>query len=109
METIILFAPLLGALLCGFGWRIMGEYVAQWVATFLLFIACILSWIIFFGFDPFAHENGTYTVQVLRWIESRSARHRLGHPDGPADGDHAGGDHHGFGARAPLFLWLHGP
>ena len=43
METIILFAPLLGALLCGFGWRIMGEYAAQWVATFLLFIAAVLS------------------------------------------------------------------
>ncbi|MDJ1017132.1 MAG: NADH-quinone oxidoreductase subunit L [Paracoccaceae bacterium] len=70
METIILFAPLIGALVCGFGWRIMGEAAAQWTATSLLFLAAFLSWIIFLTFDPFAHENGVYTVQVLRWIES---------------------------------------
>ncbi|MDA8587179.1 NADH-quinone oxidoreductase subunit L [Rhodobacteraceae bacterium] len=70
METIILFAPLLGALLCGFGWKIMGEYPAQWVATFFLFIACILSWIVFLTIDPFAHDSGYYTVPVLTWIES---------------------------------------
>ena len=70
METIILFAPLLGALLCGFGWKIMGEYAAQWVATFFLFIACILSWIVFLTIDPFAHDNGYYTEPVLTWIKS---------------------------------------
>ena len=31
METIILFAPLVGALLCGFGWRIFGETAAMWI------------------------------------------------------------------------------
>ena len=29
METIILFAPLVGALICGFTWRIIGEKPAQ--------------------------------------------------------------------------------
>ncbi len=72
METIILFAPLVGALICGFGWRWIGEVAAQWTATGLLFLAAFLSWIIFLTFDPFAHENGSYTVQVLRWIESGS-------------------------------------
>ena len=72
METIILFAPLVGALICGFGWRIIGEKAAQWVATGFLFLVCLLSWIIFLTFDPFAHEGGHYTVQVLRWIESGS-------------------------------------
>ena len=67
METIILFSPLIGALLCGFGWRIMGEYAAQWVATFFLFIACILSWIVFLGFDGEMRQ-----VEILRWIESGS-------------------------------------
>ena len=70
METIILFAPLVGALICGFGWRLIGEVAAQWVSTGLLFLACILSWFIFLTFDPFAHEGGHYTVQILRWIES---------------------------------------
>lgn len=70
METIILFGPLVGALICGFGWRVIGEVAAQWVATGLLFLSCLLSWIIFLTFDPFAHDLGAYTVPVLRWIES---------------------------------------
>ena len=70
METIILFAPLVGALLCGFGWKLIGESAAQWTATSLLFLAAILSWVVFLTFDPSAHPNGTYTVNILRWIES---------------------------------------
>lgn len=70
METIILFAPLVGAILCGFGWKLIGETAAQWLATSLLFLAAILSWIIFLSFDASAHPNGTYTVNILRWIES---------------------------------------
>jgi NADH-quinone oxidoreductase subunit L len=72
METIILFAPLVGALICGFGWKYIGETVAMWVATGFLFLAAILSWIIFLTFDPTAHDGGHYTVTVLRWIESGS-------------------------------------
>ncbi|MDP5084060.1 MAG: NADH-quinone oxidoreductase subunit L [Yoonia sp.] len=70
METIILFAPLVGALLCGFGWKLIGETAAQWTATSLLFLAAILSWVVFLTFDPSAHPNGSYTVNILRWIES---------------------------------------
>ncbi len=43
METIILFAPLVGALICGFGWKLIGEKAAQWIATGLLFLAAFLS------------------------------------------------------------------
>ncbi|MGJ8622251.1 MAG: NADH-quinone oxidoreductase subunit L [Yoonia sp.] len=70
METIILFAPLVGAILCGFGWKFFGETAAQWTATTLLFLSAFLSWIVFLTFDPSAHPNGTYTVNILRWIES---------------------------------------
>ncbi|WP_108815866.1 NADH-quinone oxidoreductase subunit L [Loktanella sp. Alg231-35] len=70
METIILFAPLVGAILCGFGWKLIGETAAQWTATSLLFLAAILSWVVFLTLDPSAHPNGTYTVNILRWIES---------------------------------------
>ncbi len=70
METIILFAPLVGALICGFGWRFIGETAAQWTATGFLFLAALLSWVTFLTFDPFAHTNGYYTTPVLRWIES---------------------------------------
>ncbi|GGH21450.1 NADH dehydrogenase subunit L [Cribrihabitans marinus] len=67
METTILFAPLVGALICGFGWRFIGEKAAMWTATGLLFLAAILSWIVFFAFD-----GETRQIEVLRWIESGS-------------------------------------
>ena len=50
MTTIILFAPLIGALLCGFGHKFMGEKAATLTATGLLFLACFFSWIVFLGF-----------------------------------------------------------
>ncbi len=67
MATIILFAPLLGAILCGFGWRFIGEVAAQWTATGLLFLSAFLSWIVFLGFD-----GTTQYVDLFRWIESGS-------------------------------------
>jgi len=70
MESIIVFAPLVGAILCGFGWKLIGETAAQWTATSLLFLAAILSWFVFLTFDPSAQPNGVYTVNILRWIES---------------------------------------
>jgi NADH-quinone oxidoreductase subunit L len=65
METIILFAPLVGALIAGFGWRIIGDVAAQWVTTGLLFLACLLSWIVFIG-----HDGETRYIHVLDWIQS---------------------------------------
>lgn len=67
METILLFAPLVGALICGFGWKILGETAATWVATGLLFLSALLSWVVFLGFD-----GQTEQVQILRFIESGS-------------------------------------
>jgi NADH-quinone oxidoreductase subunit L len=67
METTILFAPLVGAILCGFGWRIFGEAAAMWIATGLLFLSAALSWVVFLTF------NGvTEGIHILRWIESGS-------------------------------------
>jgi len=67
METILLFAPLVGALICGFGWRVIGETAACWVATGLLFLSALLSWIVFLSFD-----GTTEQIQILRFIESGS-------------------------------------
>ncbi|MGR3505086.1 MAG: NADH-quinone oxidoreductase subunit L [Paracoccaceae bacterium] len=67
MATIILFAPLIGALIAGFGWRIIGEAAAMWVTTGLLFLSAILSWIIFLTFD-----GVTQQIELLRWVESGS-------------------------------------
>ncbi|SIS70592.1 NADH dehydrogenase subunit L [Roseivivax lentus] len=65
METIILFAPLVGALIAGFGWRITGERAAMWITTGLLFLACAFSWIVFL-----THDGVTEQIQIMRWIES---------------------------------------
>jgi NADH-quinone oxidoreductase subunit L len=67
MATIILFAPLIGALICGFGWRWIGEFAGQVITTGLVFLAAFLSWIIFLG-----HIDAVEHITVLRWIESGS-------------------------------------
>ena len=65
MESIILFAPLVGALIAGFGWRLTGIRGAQWITTGLLLLACAFSWIVFL-----THGPETQHIQILRWIES---------------------------------------
>ncbi|SMX36574.1 NADH-quinone oxidoreductase subunit L [Maliponia aquimaris] len=65
MESIVLFAPLAGALIAGFGWKLTGIRGAQWISTGLLFLACAFSWIIFFQHGP-----ETRHVEVMSWITS---------------------------------------
>jgi NADH-quinone oxidoreductase subunit L len=65
MATIILFAPLVGALICGFGWRLIGERAGQVITTALVFLAAALSWYIFLTFD-----GETQQIVIMRWIES---------------------------------------
>jgi len=67
MELTLLFAPLIGSLLCGFTWKIIGEDAACWIATGGLFLSALLSWIAFLTFD-----GVTETVPILRFIESGS-------------------------------------
>ena len=65
MEKIILFAPLIGAIIAGFGWRIIGDKGAQWVTTGLLFLCALLSWIVFLS-----HDGETHYIHVLDWVQS---------------------------------------
>jgi NADH-quinone oxidoreductase subunit L len=65
MATIILLAPLIGALICGFGWRLIGERAGQVIATGLVFLAAFLSWIIFL-----THDGVTEQIHLLTWIQS---------------------------------------
>jgi NADH-quinone oxidoreductase subunit L len=67
MTSIILFAPLIGAIIAGFGWRLIGEAAAQWITTGLLFLACLLSWIVFLSFD-----GEMVQIPIMRWVESGS-------------------------------------
>jgi NADH-quinone oxidoreductase subunit L len=63
--TIILFAPLVGAILCGFGYKWLSEQGGMVTATALLFLSCFLSWIVFFTFD-----GETVSHPYFRWIVS---------------------------------------
>ncbi|MBJ2151964.1 NADH-quinone oxidoreductase subunit L [Paracoccus sp. IB05] len=65
MVQIVFFAPLIGAILCGFGWRFIGEKPAQVLTTAAVFLAAALSWVIFLGFD-----GETYKITLMRWVES---------------------------------------
>ncbi|UWQ17800.1 NADH-quinone oxidoreductase subunit L [Jannaschia sp. M317] len=67
METIILFAPLVGAIICGFGWKFIGEKAAMVTATGLLFLSALLSWIVFL-----IHDGQTHIIPIMSWIESGS-------------------------------------
>ncbi|MDM7954895.1 NADH-quinone oxidoreductase subunit L [Blastomonas sp.] len=66
--TLIVFLPLLAAIVAGLGNRIIGNVPAKLVTTAALFAACALSWPIFIGF-----LNGStteYVVPVLSWLRS---------------------------------------
>lgn len=65
METTLLFAPLVGSLICGFGHKFIGERAAMMVSTGLLFLTAILSWIVFLTFS-----GETEIIPLMRWIES---------------------------------------
>ena len=70
MQSIILivFLPLLAALVAGLGGRVIGKVPAKAVTTAALFISCALSWPIFLGF--LSGANTATVVPVLDWIRS---------------------------------------
>ncbi|KLE35449.1 NADH-quinone oxidoreductase subunit L [Aurantiacibacter luteus] len=65
---IIVFAPLVAALIAGLGGRVMGAFVAKLVTTGGLFLACALSWPIFLQYLGGGVEPGV--VHVLDWVRS---------------------------------------
>jgi len=66
MFSIILFGPLIGALLAGFGGRALGARGAMYLTTGILFLACLLSWIAFLTLD----HDVVRQITVARWIDS---------------------------------------
>ncbi|KPF65261.1 NADH-quinone oxidoreductase subunit L [Porphyrobacter sp. AAP60] len=65
---IIVFGPLLAALIAGLGNRMLGNLAAKSITTGALLLSAGLSWPIFLGF-----LGGTETaevVPVLKWVES---------------------------------------
>ncbi len=67
MELFVIFSPLLGAILAGFGWKIIGEKVALILTTSSLFLACFISWFLFLDFD-----GELRIVQIFKWMSSGS-------------------------------------
>ncbi|MFV0334761.1 MAG: proton-conducting transporter membrane subunit, partial [Tropicimonas sp.] len=65
MASIILIAPLIGAIICGLFWRMIGERAAQITATGLLFLSFFFSWIFFL-----THDGVTEHIHLMRWIDS---------------------------------------
>ena len=63
---LIVFLPLLGAVIAGFMHRLTGERAAQIIPTAFLMIAAALSWVAFFDISH-GHEE---KVVVARWIAS---------------------------------------
>jgi len=63
----IVLLPLAGALIAGLFGRIIGDRPSEIITTSFLFLAAVLSWIVFVQV-AFGHE--THTVQLLRWITS---------------------------------------
>ena len=64
MATTLLFAPLVGAIICGLFWRMIGEKTGMVIATALLFLSAILSWTLFLTYDGQATS-----IQVLRFLD----------------------------------------
>jgi len=65
---LIVFLPLLAAIIAGLGNRALGNTVAKSITTGALFVSAILSWPIFWGF-----LNGSAiaeVVPVLQWVRS---------------------------------------
>jgi NADH-quinone oxidoreductase subunit L len=60
-----------GALICGFGWKIIGEKGGAIICHGAAVpVGAAVSWIVFLGFDG----ETTAAIQILRWIEAaRSA------------------------------------
>jgi NADH-quinone oxidoreductase subunit L len=65
---LLVFLPLLAAIVAGFGNRLIGNTAAKAITTGALFVSCALAWPIFIGF--LSGESSAQVVRVLHWIGS---------------------------------------
>ena len=68
MIQLVVFLPLVAALIAGLGNRIVGDIVAKSVTTGALFVSAALSWAVFL--DTGLGHGAAYTLSVLDWIDS---------------------------------------
>jgi len=65
---IIVFGPLLAAIVAGLGNRALGNTVAKSITTGALFLSCALSWPIFL--DYLGGNTAATVTPVLQWVQS---------------------------------------
>jgi NADH-quinone oxidoreductase subunit L len=65
---IIVFAPLLAAIIAGLGNRALGSFAAKLITTGGLFLSCALSWPIFLTY--LGGDVAAQVVPVLQWVHS---------------------------------------
>jgi len=68
MIKLIVFLPLLAAIVAGLGNRMLGNVAGKSLTTGALFVSCALSWPIFIGF--LAGGTTAYVEPVLTFIRS---------------------------------------
>ena len=68
MITLLVFLPLVAAIVAGLGNRAIGNVPAKIVTTGALFVSCALAWPIFLGF--LTGSESAHVVPVLTWIQS---------------------------------------
>ncbi|MEC9348034.1 MAG: NADH-quinone oxidoreductase subunit L [Pseudomonadota bacterium] len=69
MYVLIVFAPLLGALLAGLFGRSLGDRASMLLTSLLMTLAAVLSWV---GFFDVTLGHNTAHVELLDWIRSGS-------------------------------------
>jgi NADH-quinone oxidoreductase subunit L len=70
--VLIVFLPLMAAIVAGLGNRLLGNTAAKLITTGALFAACALAWPIFLGFVAGTEQSQLYPV--LDWIHSEPMR-----------------------------------
>ncbi|WP_164114754.1 NADH-quinone oxidoreductase subunit L [Sphingorhabdus sp. Alg239-R122] len=65
---LIVFLPLLAAIIAGLGNRALGNIPAKVITTGALFVSCALSWPIFLSF--LGGDTQAFVVPVLDWVRS---------------------------------------
>ena len=68
MIKLIVFLPLLAAIVAGLGNRAIGNFAAKLVTTGSLFVGCVLSWPLFLGF--LSGSEQAFVEPVLTFIRS---------------------------------------
>jgi NADH-quinone oxidoreductase subunit L len=73
MIQLIVFLPLLAAIVAGLGGRAIGSLASKLITTAALFVSCALSWPLFLGFMAGDYSGG-WVEPVLAWIHSGNLR-----------------------------------